>query len=108
MRVRLVRKLADRLDGVDVSGHSSGDILELSRRDAELLIAERWAAPEAAGREERYWRRAEDRIRDETDRRATRGEAISSSADPAEPGEVKDTREADRERIGTPPDDRDR
>lgn len=53
MRVRLVRKLADLLDGVDVSGHSSGDILELSRRDAELLIAERWAVPEAsAGRDD--------------------------------------------------------
>lgn len=48
MRVRLVRKLADLLDGVDVSGHSSGDILELTRRDAELLIAERWAVPETS------------------------------------------------------------
>jgi hypothetical protein len=43
MRVRLVRKLADILDGIDVSAYKSGDILNLSQRDAELLIAEQWA-----------------------------------------------------------------
>ena len=109
MRVRLVRKLADRLDGIDVSGHSSGDILELSRRDAELLIAERWAEPEAAAAgQQRYWRRAEDRIRDETERPATRGEAISASADPAGPTAGADARDVNRERIGTDRDGRDR
>jgi hypothetical protein len=109
MRVRLVRKLADRLDGVDVSGHSSGDILELSRRDAELLIAERWAEPEAAARrEEQYSRRAEDRIRDEVDRRETGRTAISGSADPAGGLEVEHTRGINRERIGTRRDEGDR
>jgi hypothetical protein len=109
MRVRLVRKLADRLDGVDVSGHSSGDILELSRRDAELLIAERWAEPEAAAaREQPYRRRAEDRIRDAVDRRAPRGEAISASADPAGRVEAEHTDDVNHERIGTQRDDRDR
>jgi len=43
MRVRLVRKLADILDGIDVSAYKSGDIVNLSRHDAELLIAEEWA-----------------------------------------------------------------
>jgi hypothetical protein len=43
MRVRLVRKLADILDGIDVSAYKSGDIVNLSRHDAELLIAENWA-----------------------------------------------------------------
>jgi hypothetical protein len=43
MRVRLVRKLADILDGIDVSAYKSGDIVNLSQRDAELLIAEQWA-----------------------------------------------------------------
>jgi hypothetical protein len=46
MRVRLTRKLADRLDGVDVSGHEVGDLLELTARDARLLVAEQWAIPE--------------------------------------------------------------
>jgi len=43
MRVRLVRKLADILDGIDVSAYKRGDIVNLSPRDAELLIAEEWA-----------------------------------------------------------------
>jgi muconolactone delta-isomerase len=43
MRVRLVRKLADILDGIDVSAYKSGDIVNLSPHDAELLIAEQWA-----------------------------------------------------------------
>jgi hypothetical protein len=43
MQIQLVRKLADYLDGVDVSAYEEGDVFELPRRDAELLIAERWA-----------------------------------------------------------------
>src|SRR5689334_19873633 len=45
MRVELVRKLANYLDGIDVSEYKQGDIIDLPWRDAELLIAERWAAP---------------------------------------------------------------
>jgi hypothetical protein len=84
MRVRLVRKLADVLDGIDVSAHSSGDILELSRRDAELLIAERWAV------------------------RATRGDAISGSSDTDERTQSEHSRAINCERVGTQRDDRDR
>ena len=43
MQIQLVRKLANHLDGIDVTAYQQGDILELPRRDAELLIAERWA-----------------------------------------------------------------
>jgi hypothetical protein len=42
-RIRLVRKLADSLDGVDVSGFNEGDVLRLPEEDAALLIAEGWA-----------------------------------------------------------------
>jgi len=109
MRVRLVRKLADLLDGVDVSGHSSGDILELPRHDAELLIAERWAVPEAAaGREERYGRRAEDRVRAAADRAVPRGESLSASAEATARPEVTQPSDTNRERIGTEHEDRDR
>ena len=45
MQVCLTRKLANYLDGVDVSTHQVGDILELPVREAHLLIAERWATP---------------------------------------------------------------
>jgi hypothetical protein len=44
-KVRLVRKFAQRINGVDLSGVQPGDELELSLREAEMLIAEGWAAP---------------------------------------------------------------
>jgi hypothetical protein len=43
MRVRLLRKLAERLDGVDVSACAVGDLVEVTRREAEVLVAEGWA-----------------------------------------------------------------
>jgi hypothetical protein len=43
MKVRLRRKLADFLDGVDVSHVREGDIIDLSEREAALLILEGWA-----------------------------------------------------------------
>ena len=45
MKVRLTRKLAEQLDGVDLSPYEVGDVLDLSAPDARLLIAERWADP---------------------------------------------------------------
>jgi hypothetical protein len=43
--VRLTRKYADAIDGVDLSHHKVGDYLNLSSRDARMLIAEGWASP---------------------------------------------------------------
>jgi len=43
MWIRLTRKLADFLDGVDVSNRRVGDVFELSTFEAHLLIAEGWA-----------------------------------------------------------------
>ena len=43
MRVRLTRKMADSLDGVDLSLAHVGDTLDLTRQEAELLIIEGWA-----------------------------------------------------------------
>jgi hypothetical protein len=40
--VRLTRKLAERIDGVDLSESHVGDTLYLSPHDAELLVAEGW------------------------------------------------------------------
>jgi hypothetical protein len=45
MRVRLIKKLADIIDGVDLRGRSVGDLLNLKPREAKLLIAEQWAVP---------------------------------------------------------------
>jgi hypothetical protein len=41
--VRLTRKFADLIDGVDLSSVDVGDRIDLSRHDAEVLIAEGWA-----------------------------------------------------------------
>ena len=43
MWIRLTRKLANFLDGVDVSDRHAGDVFELPTCDAHLLIAEGWA-----------------------------------------------------------------
>jgi hypothetical protein len=43
IRVRLTKKLASILDGVDVSMLSVGEVLELPDSSAALLIAEKWA-----------------------------------------------------------------
>ena len=43
MAVRLTRKLADVIDGVDLSAFRVGDVLHLPWRGAWILIAEGWA-----------------------------------------------------------------
>jgi hypothetical protein len=48
--VRLTRKYAEAIDGVDLSRNQVGDLLNLAPRDARMLIAEGWAAPCERGR----------------------------------------------------------
>jgi hypothetical protein len=43
--VRLIKKLAECVDDVDLSLHRVGDILDIPDRDARLLIAEGCAEP---------------------------------------------------------------
>ena len=43
--VRLTKKLANVMDGVDVSHARTGDILNVSDSQAAILIAEEWAEP---------------------------------------------------------------
>jgi hypothetical protein len=42
-RVRLTRKLALVLNGIDVSGLIVGDVMELPLSAAEMMVAEGWA-----------------------------------------------------------------
>ena len=44
-KIRLTRKLAERLDGVDLSSVREGEQIEVTPHEAELLIAEGWAVP---------------------------------------------------------------
>ena len=46
MKVRLMKKLADQLDGIDVADRREGDILDLPSREAKMLVEERWAMVE--------------------------------------------------------------
>jgi len=46
MKVRLTRKLAERIDGIDLHGCKAGDVLDLAPREADLIVAEEWAIPE--------------------------------------------------------------
>ena len=43
MKVRLTRKFADLINGIDLSRAHTGETLDLSQRDAEILLAEGWA-----------------------------------------------------------------
>ena len=43
MKVRLTRKFADLINGIDLSKAHTGETLDLSEREAELLLAEGWA-----------------------------------------------------------------
>jgi hypothetical protein len=43
VKVRLTRKLAENIDGVDLSNHDVGDMFDLPLRKARLLLAEGWA-----------------------------------------------------------------
>ena len=43
VRVRLIRKIAEHVDGVDVTGHAVGETFELTSAEAALLVAEGWA-----------------------------------------------------------------
>ena len=51
MRVRLIKKLAQMIDGVDLRDRSVGDVFSLKTRDGKLLIAEQWAVSGAARRQ---------------------------------------------------------
>ena len=53
MRVWLSRKLAEFINGVDLTGKAVGDVLDLSAREAGLLLAEGYAELDRRVRGER-------------------------------------------------------
>jgi hypothetical protein len=52
MKVRLTKKHAEQIDGVNLAGRRVGDVLDLTQMDARLLVAEEWAMPERRERRE--------------------------------------------------------
>ena len=61
MRVRLRKKLADVIDGVDLKSRKVGDVFDVSQTEGRLLFAEEWAIPE---------RRSVDRGKEDQDERS--------------------------------------
>lgn len=55
MRIRLTKKFADRIDGVDLHRHFVGDLLDLEPSEATLLIAEGWALAERRTTDRRHY-----------------------------------------------------
>jgi hypothetical protein len=45
LRLRLTRKFAEFINGIDLSRTRAGDLLDLPERDANVLMAEGWAVP---------------------------------------------------------------
>ena len=45
VRVRLTRKFAQVINGIDLTGVAAGEQIDLTPREAELLVAEGWATP---------------------------------------------------------------
>ena len=74
MRVRLTTKLAEVVEGVDLSAHAEGDVIELTDGDAALLIRGGWAERVAAEERITYvpWRQAVAADRRPRSRRRTR------------------------------------
>jgi hypothetical protein len=82
MRVRLTRKLAEMIDGIDLTGHDVGDVLDLPETKARLLLAEQWAfierrAGDRAAHPRQFMRRSCDREEPAAD--ASSAAAASSS-----------------------------
>ena len=84
MFVTLTRKLAEVVNGIDISAYAEGDVIELSPSDAQLLIAERWAEPLAEGSETRarIWRPDARAIAADR-RRPAKREDVTATGDPS-------------------------
>lgn len=76
MRIRLTVKLAEVVEGVDLSVFAEGDVIELAERDANLLIAGGWA--QRIPQEERVMRVPDSRPALAADRAVTRARRTRS------------------------------
>jgi hypothetical protein len=64
MHVRLKRKLAEKIDGIDLSNQKVGDVFDLPDGKARMLVAEGWAVLERRSHDGRHlvlaFRRSDD------------------------------------------------
>jgi hypothetical protein len=90
MRLRLTTKLAEVIDGVDLSHCAEGDVIELSEQDARLLMAEKWAEPVEDSEEVTCFPRW---LRDR-DVAADQGRPLSTAVEPSSEANPRDEAKA--------------
>jgi hypothetical protein len=91
MKVRLTRKLAQRINGIDLSTHQVGDMIDLPLEQARLIVVEGWghADRRVLVTTTDYRRRSEDRAALER----------SKPAEPETPSVAADRRRRDRSKV---------
>ena len=60
MKVRLTKRFAEMINGVDLSRVHAGDVVDISPRDAGILLSEGWAMPLDRGDEKNEGRKVVD------------------------------------------------
>ena len=50
MRIRLIKKLASYLNGIDLTGRQVGDVFECADAEGRMLLSERWAEQVESGK----------------------------------------------------------
>ncbi len=66
MKIRLTKRFAERIDGVDLSGVRTGDVLDVPPKEARILINEGWADIVGSGEESDAKRRISDELKGRT------------------------------------------
>ena len=90
MKVRLTKKHAERIDGIDLSGRQTGDVLDLPHPQAYLLLAEQWAIVE------RRYHSAPTAERRRADDSSTPRPPMSDTADPVRSASDRTRKSVDR------------
>ena len=76
MRVRLLRKFADCIDGVDLTGHHVDEVFDVPPKDGELLLAEHWAIAERRSADLPHKRERRSSLQDHVRERAADREQL--------------------------------
>lgn len=95
MRVRIVRKLADRVDGIDLTNCGVGEVIDLPDPDGRLIIAEEWGV---FARRRADVEQGRDQVvgRAQGDRRHTEGDLYQRLRDKQEELDRRDRRQVRR------------
>ena len=106
MRVRLIKKFAEMINGIDLRLARVGRLMTVSERDGEMLIAEGWAVPHLRVSTSADRQHAADRVRPLPPLRRPKGAASrqpdAGSRDAKPERRTKRSAEVDRESVRVP------